>query len=143
MSLTMIIVGVVAVLIVILLLVPVLQRSNKVSLAAPSETKPEWMRELPPVETLQATKEDGEGVTLFDYDKGEKLAAPFAEQIEDIVRARMKADPALKDIKIDFGTGEDHSLEIWVNDKKYKNISELPNERLKQIMHEAVQKYQK
>ena len=143
MSLTVIIVGAIAVLVVIVLLIPVLQRSNKVELTKPSDTKPEWMRDMPPAETVAKTLADGEGITVFDYEHGERLAAPFAEQIEDIVRAKMQADPELAEIKIDFGTDKDSTLEIWLNEKKYKSISELPDERLKRIMREAVQRFRK
>lgn len=141
MSLTIIVIGVIALLVVIVLLVPVMQRANKVELTAPSDTKPEWMRDMPPAETVAKTLADGEGITVFDYEHGEKLAAPFAEQIEDIVRAGMQADPELAEVKIDFGTDKDQTLEIWVNEKKYKSISELPDERLKKLMREAVQRF--
>lgn len=143
MSLTVIIVGAIAVLVVIVLLIPVLQRSNKVELTAPSDTKPEWMRDMPPAETVAKTLADGEGITVFDYEHGERLAAPFAEQIEDIVRAKMQADPELAEIKIDFGTDKDSTLEIWVNEKKYKSISDLPDERLKRTMRDAVKRFRK
>ena len=143
MSLTVIIVGAIAVLVVIVLLIPVLQRSNKVELTKPSDTKPEWMRDMPPAETIAKTLADGEGITVFDYEHGERLAAPFAEQIEDIVRAKMQADPELAEIKIDFGTDKDSTLEIWVNEKKYKSISDLPDERLKRIMRDAVKRFRK
>lgn len=143
MSVTIILVAAVAVLVVIVLLIPVLQRSNKVELTKPSDTKPEWMREMPPAETVAKTLADGEGITVFDYEHGEKLAAPFAEQIEDIVRAKMQADPELAEVKFDFGTDKDQTLEIWVNGKKYKSISELPDERLKQFMREAIQRFRK
>lgn len=143
MNLTIIVVGAVAILIVIGLLILVFQRSNKVELTPPSDTKPEWMRDMPPAETTAKTLADGEGITVFDYEHGERLAAPFAEQIEDIVRAKLQASPELQEYKIDFGTDKDHTLEIWVNEKKYKSISELPDERLKQAMREAIQQFQK
>ena len=141
MSLTIIVIGVIALLVVIVLLVPVMQRANKVELTASSDTKPEWMRDMPPAETVTKTLADGEGITVFDYEHGEKMAAPFAEQIEDIVRAGMQADPELAEVQIDFGTDKDQTLEIWVNEKKYKSISELPDERLKKLMREAVQRF--
>jgi hypothetical protein len=143
MNLTIIVVGAVAILIVIGLLILVFRRSNKVELTPPSDTKPEWMRDMPPAETTAKTLADGEGITVFDYEHGERLAAPFAEQIEDIVRAKLQASPELQEYKIDFGTDKDHTLEIWVNEKKYKSISELPDERLKQAMREAIQQFQK
>ena len=143
MTVTMLIVAVIAIVVVIVLLIPVMQRSNKVELTKPSDTKPEWMRDMPPEETVAKTLADGEGITVFDYEHGEKLAAPFAEQIEDIVRAALKTDPELAEMKIDFGTDKDQMLEIWVSEKKYKSISELPDERLKKIMREAVKRFRK
>jgi hypothetical protein len=137
----MLIIGGVALLVVIVLLIPVLRGSNKVDLLAPTNEKPEYMRDMPPAETVAATIEDGEGVTVFDYDEGEKLAAPFAEQIEDILRAKLKADPELSKYEIDFGTSEDNTLEIWVNGKKYMSISELPDERLKEAFRIAVKQW--
>jgi hypothetical protein len=139
----MLIVAVIAIVVVIVLLIPVMQRSNTVELTKPSDTKPEWMRDMPPAETVAKTLADGEGITVFDYEHGEKLAAPFAEQIEDIVRAALKADPNAPGYEIDFGTDSDQTLEMWVDGKKYKSINELPDERLKQAMRDAVKRFRK
>ena len=83
---------------------------------------------------------DDEGVTIFDHDAGEKLATPFAEQIEDILRAKLDNDPFNK-FDIDLGTAKDGSLDIWVNGKKYSSVDELPDENLKNAFQEAVQKW--
>ena len=141
MSLTIIVIGVIALLVVIVLLVPVMQRANKVELTAPSDTKPEWMRDMPPAETVAKTLADGEGITVFDYEHGEKLAAPFAEQIEDILRAKIKADPALQKYEIDLATGANQALEIWVDGKPYASVDDLPDERLKEAFRSAVEKW--
>lgn len=101
------------------------------------------MRDMPPRETVAAALEDGEEITVFDYDHGEKLAAPFTEQIEDVFRAKIKADPALEHYEIDFGTSDSHALEIWVNGKKYPGINELPDARLKRAMRQAVGQFKK
>jgi len=145
MSMTTIIIGVVVLLVAVFLLIPVFRKARAVDLTSPTNEKPEYMREMPPAETVAKTLADGEGITVFDYDKGEKLAAPFAEQIEDIFRAKIEADPELAKAgyKIDLGTDTDHTLEIWVNDKKYKSISELPDERLKAAMRAAVKQWNK
>jgi len=106
-----------------------------------SLSEEKFMRELPPAETMAATKEDKEGITFFDHDKGEKLAAPFAEQIEDILRAKIKSDPALQKYEIDFGTDANKALEIWVDGKAYAGVDELPDERLKDAFRAAVEKW--
>jgi hypothetical protein len=103
--------------------------------------KPEWMRTTPPPETVAATQADGEGVTLYDYDEGEQVAAPFAEQIEDIIRARLSADPALAALNMDLGTAADGRLEIWLDGERYTDISLLPNERLRQAIEHAIEEW--
>jgi hypothetical protein len=140
MSITVMIVGGMAILISVVLLALVFMRSNEVNLTGRTNDKPDWMRSTPPMETVGATHAENEGVTIFDYDAGEKIAAPFAEQIEDILRAKLNSDPFNK-FNIDLGTGADGSLEIWVNGTKYESVNALPDERLKNAFHEAVTKW--
>ncbi len=136
-SLINVVVGAV-VLVAIALLIPVFLKSRNVNLTESSDEKPEWMQSMPPTETLAATKAEGKGVQLFGHDANEKLAAPFAEQIEDIIRAKLEADPYLKRFKIDLGTAKEGGLEIWVNGKAYQGIDTLPDEKLKQAFRDAV-----
>jgi len=135
--------GVIAIVVMIVVLVFLFRNANKVNLTGTGDEKPEWMREMPPAETLAAAKKEGKDITVFDFDEGEKLAAPFTEQIEDIFRAKLEADPELKDFKIDLGTRENGELEIWVNDTKYMNVNDLPDERLKTAFRESVAKWNK
>ena len=74
---------------------------------------------------------------------GERRTDPFTEQIEDIFRAKLEADPDLKDYKIDLGTDNAGGLEIWVNDTKYTNVNDLPDNRLKTAFRESVVKWNK
>lgn len=96
---------------------------------------------MPPKETVAASTADGEGVTLYDHDEGEKLAAPFAEQIEDVLRAKIENDPALKALNVDFGTAPDGGLEIWMDGKKFVGVANLPDERLKAALLQAVREW--
>lgn len=117
-------------------------RSNKVNLTGTKEgEKPEWMQSTPPKETLAATQAEGEGVTLFNFDAGEQLAAPFAEQIEDILQSILSADPKLNSHKVDFGTASDGGLEIWVDDKAYSAIQDIPDEPIRAAIQQAIAKY--
>jgi hypothetical protein len=135
-----VIVGVIIV-VMVLLLVPVFIKSRKVNLTGKTDEKPEWMRSTPPAETMKATLAENEGVTLYNQDADENIAAPFAEQIEDILRAKLDSDPFNK-FKIDLGTSEDGSLAIWVNETKYLSVNDLPDEELKQAFLEAVKKWE-
>ncbi len=128
---------------IIVLFVFMFRKSNTVNLTGNTEEKPAWMRETPPAETLGALLRDGEKVTVYDFDQGEKLAAPFTEQIEDIFRAKIEADPDLNHYQVDLGSAPDGTLEIWVNDKKYTNVNELPDNRLKRAFRESVTKWNK
>jgi len=126
---------------IILVFVLLFRRSNTVNLTGDTENKPDWMRETPPAETLGALLKEGKKVTVFDYDAGEKLAAPFTEQIEDIFRAKIEADPDLNHYQVDLGSAPDGTLEIWINDKKYTNVNDLPDNKLKQAFRDAVTKW--
>jgi hypothetical protein len=134
--------GVVVILISVGLLALMFIKSNEVNLTGGNDKKPEWMRSNPPAETMAATRAEGEGVTLYNADDGEHLASPFAEQIEDILRARLESDSRLSRFKVDLGTSEDDELEFWVNGEKYASIDELPDQDLKKAVHEAVKSWE-
>ncbi|MFN8434247.1 MAG: hypothetical protein U0V18_09505 [Anaerolineales bacterium] len=138
MSIVILVAGALMILIALGLLAMVFMKSNQVNLTEKTDGKPEWMHAMPPKETVEATTKDGEGVTLYNYDEGEKVAAPFAEQIEDVLRAKVDSDPSLKSFNVDFGTAADGGLEIWVNGEKYEGVANLPDEKLKQSLLDAV-----
>ena len=119
------------------------RKTNTVNLTGGMEEKPEWLRETPPAETLGALLREGKKVTVFDYDHGEKVAAPFTEQIEDIFRAKVEANPALKNYQLDLGSAPDGTLEFWVNGEKYASVNELPHEGLKKAFRESVSRWNK
>jgi len=140
---TLVVVGAIVVLVAIALLIPVFRKARNVNLTTSTDEKPEWMHSIPSSETQAATDADGEGITLYDHDADEKLAAPFAEQIEDIIRAKLEEDVHLNRFKIDLGTGSDGSLEIWVNGKMYPDIESLPDERLQKVFKDAIEQWDK
>lgn len=140
-SLMLTFVVIVAVLVAVIYLLFVRsQRVNLTDTQSPDE-KPEWLATTPPPETIAATQANGQGIALFGTDPGERLASPFAEQIEDIAKALIAADPQLADTQIDFGTAPDGRLEIWVGDKRYTDISHLPDERLRALMQQAIDRF--
>lgn len=126
----------------IVLLALMFMRANQINLTGKTDEKPEWMKSDPPHETIAATKAEGEGVTLFNHDEGEQVGSAFAEQIEDILRAKLETHPNLKSYKIDIGTSTDLDLEYWVNGEKYTSIDSLPNEELKQVLLESVKDWE-
>ena len=120
-------------------------RMRRVDLTTPPVPgeKPPWLATTPPPETVEATQADGEDGSLWDYDEGEQVAAPFAEQIEDVILARVAADPALSGYKLDLGTAADGSLEFWVDEQVYRSIDDLPDTRLRQTIRQAVEYWNK
>ncbi len=124
-------------------LVLLFRKGNQIDLTSPTNTKPEWMRQTPPAETIAATLADDEGVQVFDHDPGEKLAAPFAEQIEDIVQARLAEHPEWSKYQVDFGSAPDGGLEIHVNGQTFTEIDALPDETLKTLLREAIETWHK
>jgi hypothetical protein len=138
---TLMILGGIVVLVSVGLLALMFMKSNEVKLTGKTDDKPEWMHSTPPKETMDAARADDEGVTLFDHDAGERIAAPFAEQIEDILRAKLESDPFNR-FEIDLGTSKDGLLEIWVNGAKYDSVNDLPDEELKQAFLGAVKKWE-
>lgn len=134
------IVGGVAVLVIVVIYVIFVLQRRRVDLthAKSPDQKPEWIRTTPPPETVAATQADGEGIGLYGHDAGEGIAAAFVEQIEDIVHARLSEDPALAGIDVDFKTAPGGELEVWVNDKSYTDVKDIPDERLREVVRQAI-----
>ncbi len=137
------VVGIIALLVVVVVIALFAMRSRKVDLTTPEspDEKPEWLVKDPPQETMAATLADGEGITLYNYDEGEHVAAPFAEQIEDILQAQLKDNPALASTKVDLGTSSAGDLEFWVNDTKYAQIEDIPDQALQDAIHQAIERW--
>ena len=138
------IVGGVAVVGIVAICVGFILQRRRVDLTGPKspDQKPEWMHEMPPSETVAATQAGGEGIALYDRDAGERVASPFVEQIEDIVRARMTEDPALASLEVDFGTAADGRLEVWVDGESYTDIDQIPSARLREVVHRAIESWE-
>jgi len=133
---------VVVAIIMLVIWVLLLRSARRVNLTRrPGDQKPEWLQTTPHPETLAATQADGEGVTLYDYDKGENVAAAFAEQIEDILQHQLNIDPKLRTTKVDLGTGADGGLVITVGDKSYTSIEQIPDEGLRAAIRHAIAVY--
>ena len=64
-------------------------------------------------------------------DAGEQESSVVAEQTEEMVRKSLAAYPDLSDIKLDFGTVADGTLDIWVGEQKYSDPADLPDPRIR------------
>jgi hypothetical protein len=132
-----------SILVIVGIMAWLVNRTRQFDITPTSDDKPEWMRSNPPRETIVATKVQGAGVGLYGQEEGEQLASPFAEQIEDILRAELAKDPELAALKVDLGTAKDGGLEIWVDGESYSDLETLPNKHLREAIRRASQKWQK
>jgi hypothetical protein len=74
-------------------------------------------------------------------DKGEAQASPISEQIEGMVQKRLAAYPDLAEQMVDFGSAADGSLEIWIADKRYISVDDIPDARVREAIAEAVKEF--
>lgn len=132
--------GILAIFAVIFLIL--LRTSKQINLTdTPEGEKPEWLRSDPPPETVEETQADQEGISLYDFDQGEDIAAAFAEQIEDIIHALMREDPELESLQLDLGTGPNGGIEYHFQGEAYTHLDQIPNERIQAVIKRAVEIY--
>ena len=89
--------------------------------------------ELPP-ESLSA-------VSDAKIEADELPASLVGEQIEEMVKQRLASYPDLADVKLDFATGPDESLVIWVNDQSYTDMDRIPDDRMRAASSETVETF--
>ena len=72
---------------------------------------------------------------------GERASSLVSEQIEQMVIDRLRQYPDLAGIKLDFGTMPDGTIDIWVGDVQYDDPADIPDERIRQAIREAVAEF--
>lgn len=87
------------------------------------------------------TPESLKQVAQARYEPEEEHASLISEQIEEMVRAELAQHADLRGVSLDFGTAEDGSLEIWFQDKRYSDLSQLPDARVRAAIEQAVEKF--
>jgi hypothetical protein len=65
----------------------------------------------------------------------------ISEQIEEMVKMDLAQYPDLSDVSIDFGTGEDGGLEIWIDGERYSEVSAVPDDRIRASVEKAVNSF--
>lgn len=74
-------------------------------------------------------------------EQGEFQASLIGEQIEEMVRERLAKDPTTEEVTFDLGTAEDGSLEIWIDGKRYVSVAEIPDDRIRAAVEQAVEEF--
>ena len=68
----------------------------------------------------------------------ERPSSLVSEQIEEIAKRKLSAHPDLVDTALDFGAMPDGTIDIWVNSRQYDDIADIPDERIRKAIQEAV-----
>lgn len=71
----------------------------------------------------------------------ERPSSVVAEQIEEMVKRKLASYPDLSDTVLDFGSMSDGTIDIWVNKSQYDDIKDIPDERIRTAIQEAVEKF--
>jgi hypothetical protein len=74
-------------------------------------------------------------------DQYERTSSMASEQIEEMVRRRLEQYPDLADTVFDFGTMADGTVDVWVNSKQYDDPEDIPDERIRKAIQEAVEEF--
>ncbi len=80
-------------------------------------------------------------VAAPQVEPGEQIASPAAEEIEGLVRPKLAKYSDLRRVKLDFGTAADGSLQVQLGPSHYNSIDDIPDQRLRQAIQEAVQEW--
>ncbi len=81
------------------------------------------------------------GITDATLEPGERQASMISEQIEEMVKMDLAQYPDLSDVSLDFGTGEDGGLEIWLDGERYSEVSAVPDDRIRGSIEKAVNSF--
>ncbi|MBN1264169.1 MAG: hypothetical protein JXA25_01660 [Anaerolineales bacterium] len=128
---------------IIIMLVTWSRRTSTIDLdASGSAEQSDWVRTKSTGETSAQLQQDGDLISTDNHDPGEKLASPFAEQIEDIIRDLLKESPGLAGVDVDLGSAPDGSLEIWINGEIFSSIDEISNEQVQQVFRQAIARWE-
>jgi hypothetical protein len=71
-------------------------------------------------------------------ESGEQVASLVAEEIEELVRAKLAAYPDLAGTDLDFGTLPDGSIDIRINGTQYREVDSIPDSRVRDAIRAAV-----
>lgn len=75
-------------------------------------------------------------------DNENDVSASFSsEQIEELVKSRLAEYPDLLDTHFDFRTSAGGMLEIVIGERTYQDVDQIPDERVRQAIAEAVAEF--
>lgn len=72
------------------------------------------------------------------YERSSSIAS---EQIEALVRQKLDTYPDLADTVLDFATADDGTVDVWVDQQQYDDIEDIPDQRIRAAIKEAVKSF--
>ena len=93
------------------------------------------------IEEGELHPESLDAVSEAKIEPNEQAASLVSEQIEEMVKQRLASYPDLAEVKLDFATAPDESLVVWVNDQSYSDIDQIPDDRIRSAISEAVETF--
>jgi hypothetical protein len=93
------------------------------------------------IEEGELPSESLDSVSEARLDPDEQAASLVSEQIEEMVKKRLASYPDLANVKLDFATGPDESLVVWVDAQSYSDIDQIPDDRIRSAISEAVETF--
>ena len=73
--------------------------------------------------------------------QSDEIASVASEQIEEMVKSKLAEYADLIDMHFDFRTSADGMLEIVFGERTYQNVGQIPDERVRQAITEAVAEF--
>lgn len=74
------------------------------------------------------------------FEAGERPASLISEQIEEMTKRKLTQYPDLANVKLDFGTMPDGTIDIWINGEQFDDIEDITDDRIREAIKEAVEK---
>jgi hypothetical protein len=89
----------------------------------------------------QATMAEENQALITDarYEEGERPSSLISEQVEEMSKRRLAQYPDLANVKLDFGTMPDGTIDIWVDGEQFDDIEDIPDDRIRKAIKEAVE----
>jgi len=76
-----------------------------------------------------------------DSESDEFQASTVSEKVADLVKRKLEEYSDLRSVVVDFGTSLDGSLEIWIDSERYLDVEDIPDERIRKAIAEAVEDF--
>lgn len=93
------------------------------------------------MKVMDAKPKSLESIEDARIDVHEFAASLTSEQIEEMVKARLKEFPDLIDLGFDFASAGDGSLLIYIGEQSFPEIADIPDARIRQAIEDAVQEF--